>query len=449
VPACGRASRVLCQSGSHFRRHAATASSVAKIHPSSGLDPNRTMKLADIAVMRLRASLWGVSRGDGDLPGGPRRPRAPGPLGKCPSQSFVAPSSLAPLPPFPQTDAMPARHEFASDNTAPICSEVWDAIEKANRGAAASYGEDEWTAQLCERVRDLFETDCQVFLVFNGTAANALALAQLCRPFHSVICHERAHIETDECGAPEFFSGSKLLLVRGNRGKIDIGEAKSVIGRQPELHAQKPRVISVGQATELGTVYQRHEIRALSEFARERSLFVHMDGARFANAVASLGCAPKEISWQSGVDVLCFGGTKNGLAAGELVVFFTKDLAREFDYRIKQAGQLGSKMRFLAAGWLALLENDLWLRNAEHANGTARRLAQKLRALTKIDILFPVEANAIFVRLEDRVANALQAAGWHFYKFIEPDVYRFMCSWATSERAIEDFVAEVKCVRNR
>jgi len=344
---------------------------------------------------------------------------------------------------------MPARHEFASDNTAPICSEVWEAIEKANRGAAASYGEDEWTAQLCERVRGLFETDCQVFLVFNGTAANALALAQLCRPFHSVICHERAHIETDECGAPEFFSGSKLLLVRGNQGKIDIGEAKSVISRQPELHAQKPRVISVGQATELGTVYQRHEIGALSEFARERSLFVHMDGARFANAVASLGCPPKEISWQSGVDVLCFGGTKNGLAAGELVVFFTKELAREFDYRIKQAGQLGSKMRFLAAGWLALLENDLWLRNAEHANGTARRLAQELRALTKIDILFPVEANAIFVRLEDRVAQALQAAGWHFYKFIEPDVYRFMCSWATSERAVEDLVAEVKGVWNR
>jgi len=340
-------------------------------------------------------------------------------------------------------------HEFASDNTAPICPEVWHAIEKANRGAAASYGEDQWTTRLCQRLRDLFDNDCQIFLVFNGTAANALALAQLCQPFHSVVCHEHAHIETDECGAPEFFAGSKLLLVRGDQGKIDLAKAKSVIGRQAELHAQKPRVISFAQATELGTVYQRHEIRALSEFARERSLFVHMDGARFANAVASLRCAPKEISWQSGVDVLCFGGTKNGLAAGELVVFFKKGLAREFDYRIKQAGQLGSKMRFLAAGWLALLENDLWLRNAEHANGTARRLAQELRALTKIDILFPVEANAIFVRLEDRVAQALEAAGWHFYKFIEPDIYRLMCSWATSERAIEDFVAEVKSAWNR
>ncbi|MGH8102754.1 MAG: threonine aldolase family protein, partial [Chthoniobacterales bacterium] len=281
------------------------------------------------------------------------------------------------------------------------------------------------------------------------TAANALALAQLCQPFHSVICHERAHIDTDECGAPEFFSGSKLLIVGGDQGKIDIAETKSVIGRQPELHAQKPRVISVTQATELGTVYQRYEIRALSELARERSLSIHMDGARFANAVASLGCEPKEISWQSGVDVLCFGGTKNGLAAGELVVFFKKELAREFDYRIKQAGHLGSKMRFLAAGWLVLLENDLWLRNAEHANSAARRLAQKLCALTKIDIPFPVEANAIFVRLEERIARALQTAGWHFYKFIEPDVYRFMCSWATSERTIEEFVAEVRCVWKR
>ena len=341
------------------------------------------------------------------------------------------------------------RHEFASDNTAPICPEVWDALAKANRGAVASYGEDEWTARLCDRVRDLFEADCESFLVFNGTAANALALAQLCQPFHSIICHERAHIQTDECGAPEFFSGSKLLPLRGDQGKIDMAEAKSVIGRQAELHAQKPRVISFAQATELGTVYQEHEIRALSEFARERSLFVHMDGARFANAVASLRCTPKEISWQSGVDVLCFGGTKNGIAGGELVVFFKKELAREFDYRIKQAGQLGSKMRFLAAGWLALLENNLWLHNAEQANAGARELAQKLRTLTKIDILFPVEANAIFVRLEDRVAHALQTAGWHFYKFIEPDVYRFMCSWATSEGAIEDLVAEIKCASKR
>jgi threonine aldolase len=341
---------------------------------------------------------------------------------------------------------MHERHDFASDNTAGICPEAWQALERANTGTAASYGEDEWSTQLRTRIRDLFETDCEIFLVFNGTAANALGLAQLCRPFHSIICHEHAHIETDECGAPEFFSGSKLLVVGGDRGKIDIAEAESIIARQPELHAQKPRVLSIAQATELGTVYTREELEALHAFARRRSLFVHMDGARFANAVVLLRCAPKEISWQAGVDVLCFGGTKNGLAAGELVVFFKKEFAREFDYRIKQAGQLGSKMRFLAAGWLALLENDLWLSKAEHANAAARRLAEKLHTITKIDILFPVEANAVFVRLNDRVAHELQTAGWHFYKFMEPDVYRLMCSWATSQRMIDDFATAVQDV---
>jgi threonine aldolase len=344
---------------------------------------------------------------------------------------------------------MHERHDFASDNTAGICPEAWQALERANTGTAASYGEDEWTTQLRKRIRDLFETDCEIFLVFNGTAANALGLAQLCRPFHSIICHEHAHIETDECGAPEFFSGSKLLVVGGDRGKIDIAEAESIIARQPELHAQKPRVLSIAQATELGTVYTREELEALHAFARRRSLFVHMDGARFANAVVLLRCAPKEISWQAGVDVLCFGGTKNGLAAGELVVFFKKEFAREFDYRIKQAGQLGSKMRFLAAGWLALLENDLWLSKAEHANAAARRLAEKLHTITKIDILFPVEANAVFVRLNDRVAHELQTAGWHFYKFMEPDVYRLMCSWATSQRMIDDFATAVQDVWKR
>ena len=335
-------------------------------------------------------------------------------------------------------------HDFASDNTTPVCPEIWQTLEGVNHGAAAAYGEDEWTIRLRKRIQELFETDCESFVVFNGTAANALALAQLCRPFHSIICHQRAHIETDECGAPEFFSGSKLLLVRGDQGKVDVREAESIIARQPELHAQKPHVLSITQATEFGTVYTNEELAALYKFAHRRGLFLHMDGARFANAVAALRCTPKEISWRSGIDVLCLGGTKNGLAAGELVVFFNTGLAREFDYRVKQAGQLGSKMRFLAAGWLALLEGDLWLHNAEHANASARALSEKLRMLTKIDIVFPVEANAVFVRLEDRVARELQNAGWHFYKFVEPDVYRFMCSWATRERTIDDFICDIE-----
>src|SRR5437016_5325491 len=342
------------------------------------------------------------------------------------------------------------RYEFASDNTASICPEAWDALQKANADkAASSYGDDRWTAQVRQLVREMFEIDCEVFLVFNGTAANALALAQLCQPFHSVICHQHAHIQTDECGAPEFFTrGSKLLVVGGANGKIDIGEAKAIITGQTELHAHRPRVISITQSTEFGTVYTPDEIAAVTEFARRRrEMFVHMDGARFANAVASLNFAPKEITWEAGVDVLCFGGTKNGVAAGELVIFFKKELAREFDYRVKQAGQLGSKMRFLAAPWLGLLTDGVWLKNAKHSNNLARMLADRLRNEAKIDIVFPVEANAAFLRMNEHLVRELHGRAWHFYKFIEPDIHRVMCSWSVTGRDIADFVAEVVALK--
>ncbi len=340
------------------------------------------------------------------------------------------------------------RYEFASDNTASICPEAWDALQRANADKPApSYGDDRWTAQVRQLVREMFEIDCEAFLVFNGTAANALALAQLCQPFHSVICHEHAHIQTDECGAPEFFSGSKLLVARGANGKIDIGEAEAAIVRQPELHSPKPRVVSITQATESGTVYTADEIRALNEFARKWSLFIHMDGARFVNAVASLGCAPKALTWEIGVDVLCFGGTKNGIGAGELVIFFKKELAREFSYRIKQGGQLASKMRFLAAPWVGLLTDAVWLRNAEHANRASRQLAGRLRSEAKIDIVFPVEANAVFPRMSEELVRGLHERGWDFYKFIEPDVYRLMCSWSATEADIADFVGDVVALR--
>lgn len=334
--------------------------------------------------------------------------------------------------------------EFASDNTAGICPEVLAALEEANHGAAVSYGTDQWTGRVRELVRDLFETDCDAYLVFNGTAANALALAQLCQPFHSVVCHKQAHIQTDECGAPEFFTGgSKLLLVDGKYGKIDMNEVKAIIAIQPEVHAHKPRVISITQATEFGTVYRRDEIDVVSEFARQHEMFVHMDGARFANAVASLGCSPKEITWKIGVDVLCFGGTKNGAVGGELIVFFKKEHSREFDYRLKQAGQLASKTRFLAAQWIGLLSNDIWIRNARHANAMASKLASRLPPETNIDLVLPVEANALFVRMPEQLAHGLQSRGWHFYKYIEPDVYRLMCSWATTETEIDWFVDDV------
>jgi threonine aldolase len=339
------------------------------------------------------------------------------------------------------------RHEFSSDNVASICPEAWAALQEANAHFAPSYGEDVWTARVCDRVREIFETYCDVYFVLTGTAANALALAQLCKSFQSVICHQHAHLQTDECGAPEFFTGgSKLLLVRGANGKIDIGQVESIIARQNELHSHKPGAISISQATEFGTVYSRDEIAALAALARRRQLFLHMDGARFANAIATLKCVPKAITWEVGVDVLCFGGTKNGVAAGELVIFFDQKISREFDYRTKQAGHLGSKMRFLAAPWVGLLTGDAWLRHAQHANDAARRLADRLEKEAGIESVFPVEANAVFVSMDERLASGLHARGWRFYKFIEPDVYRLMCSWATTEQDISGFVGDVSSI---
>jgi threonine aldolase len=340
------------------------------------------------------------------------------------------------------------RHDFASDNTATICPEAWRALAEANSGPAASYGEDSWTASVCARVREIFEIDCDVFLVFNGTAANGLALAQLCQPFHSILCHEHAHIQTDECGAPEFFTnGAKLLLLGGANGKIDLNEAEATIAEQRELHSHKPRVVSITQATELGTVYSCDEIGRISEFARHHGMFLHMDGARFANATALLRCAPKEMTWGLGVDVLCFGGTKNGLGAGELVIFFKKELGAQFDYRAKQAGQLASKMRFLAAPWQALLQDDVWIRNAQHANSAARELADRLRCELRIEPLFPVQSNAVFLRLDDKIVRDLHGRGWHFYKYLEPDIYRLMCSWSASDELIAAFIEDLKALR--
>ena len=321
-------------------------------------------------------------------------------------------------------------------------------MAEANRESVSSYGGDSWTRQVSERIREIFETDCETFILFNGTAANSLALAQLCRPFEGVLCHERAHIETDECGAPEFFSGgAKLLLVGGSNGKIDLDDAAAVLSRYQDVHSTRPRALSITQATERGTVYSPDELEKIAEFARNHSLSLHMDGARFANAVASLGCKPKEISWQRGVDVLTFGGTKNGLGAGDLVIFFRNNLARQFDYRVKQGGQLASKMRFLAAPWVGLLANEVWLKNARHANDMARLLEEKLRAAGLAQFAFPREANALFVHLPNEIAARLRAHGWQFLKFIEPDVHRLMCSWSTTESEIDEFVTDFRRAR--
>lgn len=339
------------------------------------------------------------------------------------------------------------QYDFASDNTAGICPEALAALNAANRENVPSYGSDDLTKKVYDQVREIFETDCDVYLVFNGTAANALALAQLAQPFHSIFCHQNAHIQTDECGAPELFTGgSKLMTVKGRNGKIDLAEMKALVDRQCDLHSHKPRVVSLAQSTEFGTVYQIEELVAVSEFARSHKMFFHMDGARFSNAIAALGCAPKETTWQLGVDVLCFGGTKNGLGAGELVVFFRRELAAEFEYRAKQGGQLASKMRFMAAPWSALLQDDVWLRNARHANAAAARLADELSKRCGLNPVFPVQANAVFLRLSETITAGLFERGWSFGNFFESGVYRLMCSWATPNDRIDRFVADAAAI---
>ncbi len=341
----------------------------------------------------------------------------------------------------------PTRNQFASDNYAGICPEAWQALAEANHGYATSYGDDPWTARACNALRDFFETDCEVFFAFNGTAANSLALASLCQSYHSVICHDTAHIETDECGASEFFSnGTKLLTVGGEGGKVDLAAVERTITRRSDIHHPKAQVLSITQSTELGTLYTPDELVAIHGLTKRHKLKLHMDGARFANALASLQVKPKELTWRAGVDVLTFGGTKNGMPMGEAVVFFNRQLAYEFDYRCKQAGQLASKMRFLAAPWLGLLKDGAMLRHAAHANACATRLANGLQAIPGVSLVHPTEANAVFVALPETAIDALRHRGWVFYTFIGSGHCRFMCSWATTDADIADLLADVGAV---
>jgi threonine aldolase len=336
------------------------------------------------------------------------------------------------------------RRQFASDNQSGICPEAWDALARANSGHTPSYGDDPWTARAADLLRELFETDCDVYFAFNGTAANALALASLGQSYHAVICHEGSHVETAECGAPEFFSnGMKLLTVPGEMGKIDPGVMERRVKRDKDIHYPKPQALSITQATEVGTTYSPAELAELCERAKSLGLRIHMDGARFANAVAGLGCSPAEASWKAGVDVLTFGGTKNGMVMGEAVVFFDRALSAEFDYRCKQAGQLASKMRFLAAQWVGMIKTGAWLRRAGDANAMARRLEAGLRNVPGIRVQFPVMANAVFAQLSGDVEAKLKQRGWSFYSSRAVGSARLMCAWDTSTEDVDAFVKDV------
>lgn len=339
-------------------------------------------------------------------------------------------------------DVLP--QQFGSDNYAGICPEAWAAMEEANHGFAPAYGDDVWTQRAADAFRSLFETDCDVYFVFNGTAANSLALASLCQSYHSVICADTSHVETDECGAPEFFSnGSKLLLAHSRDGKMLPESIHDLATRRQDIHYPKPRVVTITQSTETGTVYTPEELRAVSEASKAHNLSLHMDGARFSNACAHLGLTPAEMTWKNGVDVLCFGGTKNGLAIGEAVIFFDKKLGAEFDYRCKQAGQLASKMRYLTAPWVGLLESGAWLRNAQHANRCAAYFAEQIRGIGGVEIASAVEANAVFIVAADAVLDALRERGWRFYTFIG-GAARFMFAWDTEMGRIDDLVRDLR-----
>jgi threonine aldolase len=348
------------------------------------------------------------------------------------------------------------KQHFASDNYAGMCPEATHWFMEANAsGHQPGYGEDIWTQRSTDKIRELFQTDCDVYFVFNGTAANSLALAAMCQSYHSVICTPVAHIETDECGGPEFFSnGSKLLVAEGESptarlGKLTPDAVEQLVTKRSDIHYPKPKVVSLTQATELGTVYTVEEVRAISAIAKRRKLKLHMDGARFANAVAALGCHPSEITWRAGVDVLCFGGTKNGLPIGEAVVFFDRALSEDFAYRVKQAGQLASKMRFISAPWVGLLENDVWLRNARHANAMAQRLHDAIRDIPGVQVLHPPQVNSVFAQLPAPVIEGLYGKGWKFYQFIAGGGCRLMCAWDTTAESVDAFAADLRALSTR
>ncbi len=346
--------------------------------------------------------------------------------------------------------AAPHDYSFASDNTAGIAPEAWAALAAANTGRVPSYGDDDLTVRAKKLISEVFECECAVFFVFNGTAANALALAHYCRSYQSVICHSYSHVDTDECGAPEFFSGGgKVIPVAGPGGKLRPADLAPVLRRGHGVHYPKPGALSLTQSTEWGTVYTPDEVRALSAGAKQHGLAVHMDGARFANAAATLTARsfrPADFTWRAGVDVLSFGGTKNGMHTTEAVVFFHPEQARDFDFRVKQGAQLASKQRFAAAQWCGLLEGGAWLRHAAHANAMAKKLADSLRALPQVQLIAEPEANGVFAELPTAAAEGMLARGWHFYLFIGDRGYRLMCSWATRPDEIDRFVADLRSV---
>lgn len=333
---------------------------------------------------------------------------------------------------------------FASDNTTGAAPQIIAALSAANEGALAGYGNDDLTKAVETRIQDLFETDASVFLVATGTAANSLALSVLTPPHGSVLCHWTSHVYEDECGAPEFFTGgARLVPVDGPDGKLDLAdlESKAAYGKG-DVHMLQTSAVSVTQVTEMGTVYSLDELAAVSQVCKRHDLALHLDGARFANAMVALGCSPAEMSWRAGVDIVSFGATKNGALGVEAVVIFDKSLAELFAFKRKRAGHLFSKMRLLTAQMNAYLEEDLWLKNAGHANTMAAELYDGLKQVPGLEFPFSVDANMLFPKLPQGMTEALHKDGFHFYdNRWEPGICRLVTAFNTRAEDVAAMIA--------
>src|SRR6266496_980020 len=334
---------------------------------------------------------------------------------------------------------MKASRNFASDNNSGVHPDVLKALVAVNQGHVVGYGDDPYTATAVQKFKRHFGEDAEVFIVFNGTAANCLSLKALSNSYNAVICAEGAHIDVDECGAPEKLTGCKLIPIPAPGGKLTVDAVRHAYHGIGDQHHVQPRVISITQATETGTVYKPDEIKALTRFAHEHEMFVHMDGARIANAAAALGQSLRQATRDLGIDVLSFGGTKNGLMGAEAVIFFDKKLARNFQYLRKQGMQLASKMRFISAQFEALLTNDLWLQNAQRANRMARLLQKEVSKIPQVKIVYKVEANGVFAKIPRQAIAKLQKRYFFYVWNEEESVVRWMCSFDTTAEDVQQF----------
>ncbi|MDC0586023.1 low specificity L-threonine aldolase [Candidatus Pelagibacter sp.] len=337
------------------------------------------------------------------------------------------------------------RVKFASDNVAGACPEVLEAILKSNEGDSTPYGNDKVSTNLQNKFSEIFEKEVVVFPIASGTAANALALATMTPSFGNIYCHKLSHINTDECGAPEFYTGGgKLITLQGNNGKITAEELDKAVGGKGIVHHTQPSSVSITQVCETGEVYKLDEIKKISKVTHKHNLNIHMDGARFANALTSLNCTPAEMTWKSGIDVLSFGATKNGCLAAEAIIFFKNDLVGNIAFLMKRAGHLLSKMRFVSAQLDAYISNDVWLKNAKHANEMGQKLSEGLAKHNNIEITYPTEANEVFAKFPKYIIEHLNSKG---YKMNEDELdgkaVRLVTAWNTKTSDVESFLNSI------